>query len=225
MFTPLPRLSRSRVKPACAGLFIVLVAAAPLAQAALTQYGSRAIFEAQGTISENYGFEDWGSTGGFLHPGNPYTAHGVTYITANNLIVKPDSGYGSASNVFLYDQWSPLPGLISGAYNMFGFDLGVLGLDSLIDYSLTTNIGTYNFNNVAVPNVNQGMTFFGFIADPGETFTGFNFVSQLGNGHAAALDNVTLGTQGNNQIPEPASLALLGIGLAGFAAARRRKLA
>jgi hypothetical protein len=224
MFTP--PLSRSKVKHACAALFVVLVAAPPPAQAALIPYGSRAIFEAQGTIAQNYGFEDWGSSGGFSGPGDPYIAHGVTYTTNNNLIAKPDSVYGPASNVFLNNLWSPLPGSISGAYNMFGFDLGVLGSDSLIDYSLTTNIGTYNFNNVAVPNVNQGMTFFGFIAVPGETFTGFNFVSQLGAGHAPALDNVTLGTQGDNhQISEPASLALLSIGLAGVATARRRKIA
>ena len=194
------------------------------ANATIIQYSNRATFEAQGAIAENYGFEDWGSTGQFSFPGDPYTAHGVTYTTNNNLIAKPDSGYGPASNVFLNNYWSPLPGSISGAYDMFGFDLGILGTNSLIDFSVTTNIGTYNFNNVTVPNVNQrpGMTFFGFIADPGETFTGFNFVSQLGSGHAPALDNVTLGNR-SNTVPEPASLALLGIGLAGLGVARRRK--
>jgi len=194
------------------------------ANAALVQFGNRATFEAQGTIAENYGFEDWGPTGAFSFPPDPYIAHGVTYHTSDNLVVKPDSGYGPSTNVFINNFWTPLPADISGTYDMLGFDLGILGTNSLIDFVLTTNLGVYNFNDIAVPNVNTGgMTFFGFVASAGESFTDMDFTSQLGAGHAPALDNVTLGEVNASAVPEPASLLLLSLGLAGLAFSRRRR--
>lgn len=54
---------------------------------------------------------------------------------------------------------------------------------------------------------------------PNELFTGFEFRT---TGIAFELDNIWVGV---TQIPEPASLALVGLGLVGVAAARRRKQA
>lgn len=205
---------------------LVILALAGLsagAEASLIQYSDRTTFEAQGTIVENYGFEDWGSSGSFAFPGDPYTAHGVTYTSTNNLIVKPDSGYGNSSNIIINNWWSPISGAITGTYDMLGFDLGVLSGTSPLDFTITTNVATYAFNNVSVPNVNAGMTFFGFIADPGENITSMFFSSQLGHGHAPSLDNVTLGTAGisPNPVPEPGTVLLMAAGLAGLAARKR----
>src|SRR3569832_2512508 len=63
------------------------------AEASLIQYSDRTTFEAQGTIVENYGFEDWGSSGGYVYPADPNTSHCVTYTSTQNVIMKPNFVY------------------------------------------------------------------------------------------------------------------------------------
>lgn len=197
-------------------------------EAALTTYSDRGSFEAQGTIAEKYGFEDWDTSGATFgdvaFPPNPYTAHGVTYTSAQYVIVGPASRFENSSNVIINDSWSPISGELSDPYDMLGFDLGILGEDSLIDFSITTSQSTYSFLNVLVPNVNAGMTFFGFIAGGGETISQMTFSSQVGLGAAPALDNVTLGNTA--PIPEPETYVMLmaGLGLLGLMGRRKKRL-
>jgi hypothetical protein len=190
------------------------------ANAGLTAFTSLATFNSQGTITDSYGFEDWPS-GQINFPGDPYTAHGVTYTSSHNEILGGFSGNNNPSAWIANANLTPLTGTIAGTSNMFGFDLGVFGATTLIDYTITTNLNSYAFDDVSVPNLNtQLQTFFGYTAGPGEHFTGFSF-SSSGERSGPALDNVTLGTQFS--IPEPFTVSLVGAGLVGAAALRRRR--
>lgn len=191
------------------------------ADATLMTYNDRASFDSQGTIVYNYGFEDFTGQSFYL-PGSPWTTHGVTYTTPRNVIVGPALNYGNTSNVLAYDHWTPLTATISPNFNMFAFDIGLLSIienDSPLDFKITTNLGTYNYNNVIVEEAYEGFSFLGFAADYGEYFTGISINSLNLYGSGPALDNVTLGTR--TAVPEPSTILLLGAGLLGAACMRR----
>jgi hypothetical protein len=70
--------------------------------------------------------------------------------------------------------------------------------------------------------------FFGFILDPGQTATKITFKSHTnlpttGLGEGFGMDNVAGLLHGAEPIPEPATLVLLGTGLAGVGASLRRR--
>ena len=209
------------VGPAAACLVALGLSSA--ANATLLSFSDLSTFQTQGTIAENYGFDPDFPSGQINFPGDPYTAHGVTYTSSHNEILGSFSGNNNPSAWIANANLTPLTGTISGAYDMFAFDLGVFGTTNLLDYTLTTNLGTYTFNNVSVPNLNtQLQTFFGYTAGVGEHFTAFSFSAQ-GSGGGPALDNVMLGAQAVVSVPEPATLLLFSAGLGGIGALRRRK--
>ena len=193
------------------------------ALANVTLFGDRATFSSIGTIAENYGFEDINTTAlGLVFPGDPWTAHGVTYTTGQNVIIGSSAGLGEISNVLTENSGKPLSGNIGGQYNLFGFELGNIFGNDTATVVLTTNLGSYTFSGLADSYIQTlpTMSFVGFSAANGEYFTAFSITPQSSY---AAMDNVTLGFA--SVVPEPTSAALLlaGLGLFGFRTGRRRQ--
>ncbi|HET7274227.1 MAG TPA: PEP-CTERM sorting domain-containing protein [Longimicrobiaceae bacterium] len=116
------------------------------------------------------------------------------------------------------------------AFGFFGVDISDFGEDLFLTF--VRNGGTNT--EVLVPNTQgvDGSTggsvlFYGYI-DAANPFDAVQFRSS--DGEVFAFDDMTIGSveqviPPNSTVPEPISMALLGTGLAGVAAARRRKRA
>ena len=110
------------------------------------------------------------------------------------------------------------------ALGFYGIDIGDFGGQLTLSLS---NGDSMTVNNTVGSNgsTDGSVLYFGLIAqNPGEEFTSVSFNTTTGQGDVFAFDNFTIGAPGQvNPMPEPASMALLGIGLVGLGAMRRRK--
>lgn len=210
----------NRTKRVWIAVGIALVSSACVfgnAQANVTEYTDSTAFNALGAIAFDTAFSAGGQA--FAYPGDPYAIGGVTYHSGSNVIVGTTSPYHPLVDMLAYDHWSPMTGTVDPGYNLFGFDLAMFGAASDVTLSLATNLGSYSFDLGTPQLAGSGVEFFGFAADPGETVTDFSLSSAQGSGSAPGITNVEVGTA----VPEPASLALFGMGIAGLGLVRRRQ--
>ncbi|HEX4712250.1 PEPxxWA-CTERM sorting domain-containing protein [Phenylobacterium sp.] len=212
-----------RIKTKVAALAITLATlTVASANASVTEFTSNAAFGAAGTIVQTTNFDAYSTS---TPVANPFTVGDLTFTSGDNIIVAPDLGYSNTRNLLAYNLWSPMSGTIDAAgYDLFGFDLAMLGQTSDVTLTLTTNLGSYSLGPIATINASQGLQFLGFQAGAGEYFTGFTLASAQGPGSAPGTTDFELGVAG---VPEPGAWALmiLGFGCVGTALRSRRRTA
>lgn len=144
------------------------------------------------------------------------TVHGISYSGGTAFAVHP-AYYGPYYNwgtgtVGLLNNLDPETLTFDNPVTAFSADFGsILNYGASISIAIDGNTFTLLTNNF--PN----LSFFGYASA-----TPFSSVSiQAANNAYPIIDNITLGT---TNIPEPATIALLGLGLLGFAASRRKSV-
>ena len=177
---------------------------------------------------------------GNFYNGGGGTNYGITF--SDNTLALVDSDAGGSGN--FGGEPSPntvmffLTGNDARMTVASGFDTGFSFWYSAI--SLPGSVGVYNINNVLLASLNLPVT----PSDGGDPNGNFSPFYQLGVGFAGTasyvsfagvqnqigFDNVTFGSVtpdggGTNPVPEPATMLLMGTGIAGLIAARRKKKA
>lgn len=152
----------------------------------------------------------------------------------------PASGYTFTSGPFSYSMTTSVGTLYSGS-GLFGV---MNNTSSLTINFLSGNINAVGANFFETNAIDQFVSspisislsdgtaltytptstsdYRGFIAGPGIYFTSLTMAAG-GSGQWESLDNLTVGNVVRSNVPEPGSVALLGLGLIGLMAARRRK--
>ena len=152
--------------------------------------------------------------------GSSHTENGVTF-TGGALFSQGNNNY--AGSQWIGEKWFSFEG--AQPYGIdFGQDLTALSFNFADYYNANMDL-TLLFNTGESISVNQGgsnvMGFVGITTDI--AFSSVQLISSNTKGTYFGIDNLAYGTA--SAVPEPASIALLGLGLAGIGLSRKKKTA
>jgi len=199
----------------------------PVSNAGLTAYADRATFENATSIDYIEDFESLGTSTTTLS-GPATFATGLTVSSESNALFVAGPGQSTNSSASIGTNTPKTDSLnfdLGGDDSSFGGDFfqnfgGGSQNGSSIEYSFSFYDNNTLVDSIIAMVAPNGGSFAGFISD-----TIFDYVRVLSTPTSSyeVADNITVGN--SVSVPEPASFAILGLGLAGFGFLRKKKAA
>lgn len=210
-------MNRKTIISAFNALTIVAAAACANVHAGVIEYTDKTAFDNNATSTTTIDFTGLSGSGYYAPYGYGFNTSGVGFSAAGNLYVFTPTFFGSsytpaqAGNYLNNYSYGAInvnfnQGVTAFSFDttsLFGSGMGAVVLSNGQSYTFLYNQGSY--------------TFLGFTSDT--PITGYTV-----NAAYTVLDDVRLGAATSPaSVPEPGSLALVGLGMLGFLVARRKR--